>query len=177
MRWSHVIGWKGYYEVSDTGRVRSITRVVITKKGPMVFTGKTLKQNRVEGGYYHVVLSRPGKQTAVNVHRLVARAFIGRCPPGMEVCHRDGSRTNNHWRNLRYGTPKSNSADRKLHGTDYGPPPRNGETNPRSKLTSEQVRLIRKMQGTLKEIGAKFGVSLGNAHCIKSRKTWNHLED
>lgn len=175
MEWRPVVGWEGLYEVSDAGDVRSLTRVVETEKGPKKFIGRLLKQGRVEGGYFHVALSRPGERKEVNVHVEVARAFLGPCPEGMEVCHRDGSRTLNAVGNLRYGTRKSNAEDRILHGTNTRTPSRIGEEVHTAKLTLAQVLEIRASEGTLASIGAKYGVHLGTVHCIKARKTWRHI--
>ena len=177
MRWRPIVGWEGMYEVSDRGDVRSVVRTIHTKRGPFVFQGKLLKPCRVEDGYFHVALSRPGKRQEVNIHTAVARAFIGKCPKGKEVCHKDGTRTNNHWRNLRYGTRKSNAEDRKTHGTDYGPPGLPGELNPNVKLTEEKVRYVLKSPDkTLKQLGKELGVHLGTIYHIRSRKTWAHVK-
>lgn len=175
MRWRSIEGWEGLYEVSDHGDVRSLDRLVMTRRGGRVFRGKVLKQHRVEGGYFHVALS-DGKGLSVNTHVLVAAAFVGPCPDGMEVCHKDGTRTNNYYKNLRYGTRKSNAEDRKLHGTNYGPPPRRGGQNHMTKLTEDQVLAIRKSDQTLVALGKQFGVHFGTIHAIKARKTWAHLE-
>ena len=37
-------------------------------------------------------------------HTLVAMVFIGACPDGMEVNHKDLDKRNNHWRNLEWVT-------------------------------------------------------------------------
>jgi len=93
----------------------------------------------------------------------------------MEVCHRDGTRTNNAAANLRYGTRASNAADRKIHGTNGGPPPRRGETNHNAKLTEDLVREIRQSNETLAALGARLGLHLSTIHCVRARKTWRHI--
>jgi hypothetical protein len=52
------------------------------------------------------------------VHSLVAEAFIGPRPIGLEVRHLDGDSTNNAVDNLRYGTHAENMQDRVKHGRD-----------------------------------------------------------
>ena len=59
-------------------------------------------------------------------HRLVARAFLGPCPDGMEVLHRDGDGSNARLSNLRYGTHADNGADMVRHGRT--PRDRQGDT-------------------------------------------------
>jgi hypothetical protein len=66
-----------------------------------------------------VGLNREGKEQKRYVHSLVAEAFIGPRPPGLEVCHGDGIPTNNRPENLRYGSHGSNLLDRVRHGTHH----------------------------------------------------------
>ena len=50
-----------------------------------------------------------------------------------------------------------------------------GTANNHAKLTEYKVLKIRKSSGTLKEIAAKFGVSLSLISLIKNNKLWNHI--
>lgn len=105
--WRDVPGYEGRYWVSDHGRAFSST-----KQG-----ARLLKPSR--GRYMLIVLYGPGsKRSTRNVHVLVMRAFVGPCPVGMEVCHNNGDVTDNRLSNLRYGTPRDNASDSKLHGTN-----------------------------------------------------------
>lgn len=45
-----------------------------------------------------------------------------------------------------------------------------------AKITEDDVRAIRGMSGTLKEIAAKFGIGFANVSSIKRRITWSHVE-
>ena len=131
--------------------------------------------SRLKNGYMQVILSRPGERRYAYVHKLVLLAFHGAPPEGMEVCHADGNRDNNNLSNLRYGTRSENARDRIVHGRGPDGKKTRGEKNGVAKLTEADVRRIRSMSGSLKEIAAKFGVHFGTIHCIKSRKTWGHL--
>lgn len=51
------------------------------------------------------------------VHHLVAEAFIGPRPAGLEIRHLDGDSRNNAAANLRYGTHSENELDKVRHGT------------------------------------------------------------
>ena len=177
MRWHHVIGWKGYYEVSDHGSIRSLTRIVKSASGPIRFKGRMLKAGCIEGNYPSVILSRPGKRVTMPVHIAVARAFIGRCPKGKEVCHRDGTRVNNHYKNIRYGTRKSNAEDRKLHGTNSGPPPRRGSLSGTAKLNEDQVLEILKSPLVARLAAEVWGVSVYTIHGIRQRRNWKHVKE
>lgn len=109
-QWLSVPGFEDYYQVSDLGRVRSLSR-------PM-HPGRVLKQRPLpKTGYLQVTLSVNSIPKVCYVHRLVAAAFIGPCPPGMEVRHGDGNPANNTPGNLSYSTHLVNMSDTLAHGT------------------------------------------------------------
>ena len=117
-RWRDIPGHPGY-QVSDHGRVRGLDRTTTTTNGQVRhYKGKILSTPLNTGGYQTVHLYTHGKSRKRYVHALVAEAFIGPRPEGMEVCHNDGDPTNNSLENLRYGTRSDNMLDRVRHGTD-----------------------------------------------------------
>lgn len=101
-KWKSVVGYIGYYEVSDLGRVRS------ARSGRGTTANRLLKTPRDTDGYPRVRLSRFGKAVDVNVHVLVAAAFLGPCPDGHEVDHKDQVRANTRLANLQYLTHSAN---------------------------------------------------------------------
>lgn len=141
--WRPVPGYEGRYEVSDQGRVRSLDRYVRTvsragRESLRPVRGVLLRPVERYDGYLQVGLC--GENYLV--HALVAKAFLPPPPPGLHyVCHRDGSRARNAVANLRYDTPKGNSADMAVHGTL-----RHGTANPAAKLTPGQVLEIRRLR-------------------------------
>jgi hypothetical protein len=117
--WRWVVGHEGQYEVSDLGNVRSVDRVGQQngrggKSHVHSFRGRMLRPGIGGNGYPTVALGRGNTRT---VHSLVAEAFIGPVPLGMEVLHRDGTRTNAQADNLRYGTRTENILDAVANGT------------------------------------------------------------
>lgn len=118
--WLPVIGFEGYYEVSDQGRVRSVTRIVAGKEGrPRVAQGLILRPGTDRGyGGKRVSLGGPGGRQTRKVHRMVLESFVGLAPDGMVCCHNDGDPSNNRLENLRWDTPSANMLDRVKHGTD-----------------------------------------------------------
>ena len=116
--WKPVNGYEGIYEVSNHGRVRSVDRTVTRSDGQVHRRkGKLPRTPLNQRGYQVVNLCIQGKCQIRTVHSLVAETFIGTRPEGMEVCHNDGSKTNNHVDNLRYGTSSENKLDNVRHGT------------------------------------------------------------
>lgn len=107
--WRSVVGHDGY-QVSNVGNVRSINRTVRGRR----YKGKPLKPGIASNGYPTVAI---GKDNTKTVHSLVASAFIGPCPPGQEVRHKDGNRKNPRHSNLEYGTRTENIYDAMRHGT------------------------------------------------------------
>lgn len=109
MDWRAIPGYEGMYEVSDTGRVRSL---------PRPYRKKTLEIFGAENtaGHEWVWLTKEGVKRKMYKHRAVALAFIGPCPEGMEVRHLDGNPHNNRVENLAYGTRSDNMWDRVAHG-------------------------------------------------------------
>ena len=165
--WRAIDGFPGY-EVSDEGRVRNWNqggRPAKVKKWRE--TPKPVSLVRQSSGHMKVWL---GHKTARWVHRLVAIAFIGPSPNGMQVAHNDGDPSNNSVQNLRWATPKENCADKRRHGTHLV-----GSDCNRSRLTTEDVRHILSDPTPPKLIAAQFGVSPQTIWNIRAGRTWAHL--
>ena len=92
--WRDIEGFKGYYQVSNKGRVRSLDRTVIYKDGREYFyPGKILKPDIDKGGYLQVVLSKNSELTTRKIHRLVASAFVvNNNPKYTQINHIDEKR-------------------------------------------------------------------------------------
>lgn len=91
------------YEVSNFGRVRSIPRIV----GKKQLRGKIINPYLSNSGYYFVSLT--GSHTKRYIHRLVARAFIGKFTKEKpQVNHKDGNRQNNLITNLELSNQSEN---------------------------------------------------------------------
>lgn len=126
-QWQDVAGYKGFYQASDLGRIKSLDRIVIHRlNGPVKLKGKVLSPG-MTGPYLSVSLSKGGIQTTVRVHRLVAEAWLGPCPDGMEVCHGEGGQLDNSISNLSYGTRSDNNFDKRRDGTHRGRPVRRSD--------------------------------------------------
>lgn len=107
--WKAIPSYEGYYEVSNTGLVRSLDRYVkINNKSPRFQKGKELSQSNHKDGYKCVLLSLNGKQKLCTVHRLVAIAFLQQSPEKIEVNHKNGIKDDNNVNNLEWVTPSEN---------------------------------------------------------------------
>ena len=125
-RWLPIAGYKGLYEASDLGRVRSLDRIQRSRWGtPRQWRGRILRPvATTSSGYLQVTLYSGGdspsreRQSVLSVHVLVLEAFSGPRPEGCEARHLDGDRHNNAAANLAWGTPEQNWEDRRSHGRD-----------------------------------------------------------
>ena len=155
-KWLPVVGFEGLYEVSDLGRVKSVERRVLDKRGHTKYVRERILAAAPDThGYPRLLLWRANRKYGFQVYILVARAFLGPCPVGQQACHWDGKPTNSRLENLRYDTPKGNKADDIRNGTRLF-----GERNPLAKLTAEDVREIRQVgEGrSLREHAEIYGV-------------------
>ena len=100
--------FKGNYEVSDCGDVRSIDHYVNANTGTRLVKGRILSYDIGKSGYKRVGLSDSGRvRKTVNVHTLVMLAFVGDAD-GLVINHKDENKLNNKLNNLEYVTQKQN---------------------------------------------------------------------
>lgn len=116
--WRPVAGFDGRYEVSDLGNVRGLDRYVETRSGRRRFVRGQLLSPILSGrgDYLTVSLKVDGKQHGRYIHRIVAEAFFGPAPDGMECRHLNGDGHDNRVANLAWGTHSENVQDTLAHG-------------------------------------------------------------
>lgn len=117
--WLPVPGFEEFYEVSSAGRIRSLDRIVTQKNGMKRNKRGRLMKTPPSGGYPQVNLCDGAQQVNTRVHRIVAAAFLGPRPEGMEVRHLNGDPTDNAVANLAYGTSSENNYDIVKHGRSH----------------------------------------------------------
>ena len=103
--WKDAPGFDGY-EVSNLGRVRRVS------------TGKCLKPSIGKGknAYPRVFPCVNGRDKGALVHVLMMEAFVGPCPAGYEVNHKNGIKTDLAFDNLEYVTSQQNNIHALLTG-------------------------------------------------------------
>lgn len=110
------------YAIGDDGSVWSRWKINSAGRGkplPRTMDGvwKRLRPASDSVGRKVVNIAYGARLKQEKVHRLVLMAFVGECPSGMIACHNNGDHADNRLDNLRWGTPKSNEADKLAHGT------------------------------------------------------------
>ena len=110
--WVPITGYEGYYEVSNLGRVKALSRIV--KRGCI---SQPVRERILSAGgdahhYPCVQLFKNGKGKRCKVHRLVAEAFIPNPSNAREVDHINTMRNDNRVENLRWVTHKENMCNK-----------------------------------------------------------------
>jgi len=121
--WKDIPNYKGFYKVSNLGRVKSLDRYVNTKgNAKRRVKGHIFKLIDRGNGYLCVCLRKNGKKKMFNVHVLVAMAFCnwieGR-KQGLVCDHLDNNRTNNRADNLKMVTNRYNITKDKKGTSKY----------------------------------------------------------
>lgn len=104
--WKDVVGFEGFYKVSNKGNVYSVGRV--SSQGKKC-GGLTLKPRCVGDGYLQVSLYKNGKMKSKYIHRLVAEAFIPNPKSLPQINHIDEVKDNNELSNLEWCTREYNN--------------------------------------------------------------------
>lgn len=110
--WKDVLGYEGYYQVSNLGNVKTMERICIsgTYNSKRKIEEKNLKKAiHKDTKYEQVGLGNNGKIKSFYVHRLVAIAFISNPENKKEVNHINGIRNDNNLSNLEWCTRTENA--------------------------------------------------------------------
>jgi hypothetical protein len=160
--WKPVVGYEDHYEVSDSGRVRSL------RKRREMTRLKVTAKNR----YPRVEFCVDKKRVKKKIHLLVLEAFVGPRNGKMESRHLNGDVNDARLENLCYGTSVENKADQERHGRRA-----KGSRNGISKLTELDVVEIRSLypQKSQSFLAERFGVSIATIHFVVTRRNWAHV--
>lgn len=176
-QWRPIPGFEGFYEASSEGQIRSLDRTRRGRgNGICQMKGRVLAP-RIDpkSGRHRVYLSVKSEKQEFKVATLVALAFIGPRPEGLEVCHRSDDKDDNTARNLYYGTHQENCDDRSRNGKTM-----RGEKATGVKLTEAQVREIKAVLAAPRApphraLADQYGVARETIGHISLGKTWAHV--
>ena len=110
--WKDIPGYEGLYQVSNLGRVKSLSRLSLMRGKHPFTTKEKIKKSVVEPHGYSVCglyLNGKGRQFKISV--LVAMAFLGHVPDGTHkivVDHINNVKTDNRLVNLQLITAREN---------------------------------------------------------------------
>lgn len=104
--WKDIKDYEGLYQVSNLGKIKRLRFI----------NGKTnIKRERIKvqklrkDGYLEVALYKDGKGKSIQVHRLVAQAFVPNPENKPQVNHIDGNKQNNNIENLEWVSISENA--------------------------------------------------------------------
>jgi hypothetical protein len=170
--WKDIIGYEGIYQISNLGRVKSLSRIVNRSNSPMRTKEKIVQTNKWKK-YHEVDLYILGKRKKFYIHRLIAIYFIPNPRNLKQINHIDGNKGNFDISNLEWSTQSENIK----HAHDFiGINVPKGEKHFSSKLTDDIVKEIRATKNPNQvHLGKKYGVSPSTIRYILTRKTWKHI--
>lgn len=178
--WKDVVGYEGFYQVSNLGRVKSLHRYF-----NRIYCNGTNIQREVPERilplrdsikkYSRAFLCKGRIKKNFLVHRLVAVAFIANPENKLEVNHINCNKKDNRVSNLEW---TSYSENRK-HAVENGRMRYAlGEKSGSSKLSESQIKEIRlkhKNGETGKNIAMYFNVTPSTIYSILNNITWKHV--
>lgn len=178
--WRDIPEYVGYYQSSDLGRIKGLTRHILKNNFKSLVKGQIIKQS-LDNGYCRVTLRKQGVVSKQYVHIIVAKTFIPNPENKPEVNHLKkmpcGKKMNT-FDNRVVSLAWSTRGENMQYGYDFGFKCAKGENNGRSKLTEKQVleiRAIGKYKNYTKEMSIKYGVCEKYISDIMNRKRWTHL--
>jgi hypothetical protein len=167
--WKDVVGFEGYYVVSNMGRIMRV------KGWRNHAAGRIRKPSVTRCGYLSATLSKDGKQTTKSIHQWVADAFLEPRPDGHEINHINGDKSDNRAENLQWVTHAQNA---KYNYDELGRVVVRGSKIGISKLHEDDIPKIRALHGqglSNRKIGDMFGVSNTTIWFIIHGTEWTHV--
>lgn len=127
-------------------------------------------------GYVQFTYFVDGRSRIFSAHRTIWEQVNGPIPPGMEVNHKNGVKTDNRISNLELMTHQQNIK----HAYENDLKTNRGVHHPRSILNDDKVRELRRLRADGVDalvLAAQFGISRRNVYDVTNRRTWTHVED
>ena len=168
--WKDVVGYEGFYQVSDAGEIKTVERVQNSYGGRSWTKPSEKRKTTLAGQYMVITLAKAGIRKRFYVHELVLKAFVGDRPPGHQACHCNGNPVDNRLENLRWGTPSENNRDKIIHKTIA-----RGEKHGMNKYSASDVDRVRRLLAdgmTAAEVEAATGVHRSTVSAIKTERQW-----
>ena len=101
--WKDIEGFENLYQVSNLGRVKSLSHIVEKSDGSIqTYKEKVLHLGSMTSGYNFAGLTKNKICKNYSVHRLVAKTFIPNPNNYKDVNHKDGNKKNNRIDNLEW---------------------------------------------------------------------------
>lgn len=182
--WKDISEYKGLYQISNFGRVKSLKRKVYAGRGRMRYQyEKILSDNKTNGNGYKVVsLFKENVGKNHYIHRLVAEAFLNNPQNYNYVNHKDQNTFNNIYSNLEWCSQQYNCTYKNAH-IKRGLKFRNNKIKSR-KIYQLKDKTIIKEYPSIAEAGRQLNVNDSSIRaCLKGRQQtaygykWKYAEE
>ena len=176
--WQDLYGYKGYFQVSNLGNIRSLDRTIKPKgnQKSRFVKGKQYRVWKNYKGYCLVTLAKHNVKKAKVLHILIAKTFIPNPCKRPEVNHKNGIKDDNRACNLEWNTRLQNQH----HSINVLGKLAKGESHVLSKLTEQDVINIINLHKTGKytyvDIARMYNMEETQMARIIKRKSWKHLK-
>lgn len=168
-----IIGYEGFYQISNYGRVKSLTR-------PHNLGGirkeRILKPGIDGGGYFFVDLRKNGIRKEYLISRLVLSHFFPiENSDKLEANHLDGNKNNNFLSNLEWCTRSQNQ----IHARKIGLNKNKEETHINAKLTKKdilEIKLLLKTGISQQNIALQYKVAQSHISRINTNLSWKDVQ-
>ena len=112
--WKDIKGYEGFYQISNLGNVKSLSRLVKHKQSYNLVKEKIMKQFLSKSGYLIVRLNKNKIGKTYSIHQLIAINFLNHIQCGflLVIDHIDNNKLNNALDNLQIITNRQNTSKR-----------------------------------------------------------------
>ena len=118
--WKDIPNYEGFYQASNLGNIKSLERMVKHwPSGLKTVKERILKANPNTQGYLSLWIYKDSISKKIQVHKLVAMAFLNHVPNGYEIVvnHKDFNILNNKLSNLELVSQRENTNRKHLKST------------------------------------------------------------
>lgn len=179
--WKDIEDYEGIYQVSNLGRIKSLSRNRRFMYGQICKTKEKILKNRIkEDGYVIIGLHKNNKTKMFRVNRLVLQTFVGQSK--LDCNHKNGIKADNRLDNLEWCTRSENHKHAYRLGLKHAIVKR-GENQWYSKLTESQVKRIKWIakyhnvpKGYWARIAEALNVGNDTISLIVLNKSWKHIK-
>jgi hypothetical protein len=166
------INCKGVYEISNFGRLKSMETHRKHKRYGKVKYKERISEWRLGRKHYpHTQLSVNGKTYKAVIHILVAKHFVKNVHNKPWVNHKDGDRSNNHYKNLEWNTTKENNQHARKTGLNISV----AENHSLAKITNKNAIDIFNSSESAKILSQKYKIHISTIRKIKIGKSWSTI--
>lgn len=117
-QWCDIDGYEGYYQCSDFGRVKSLSRIIPdVKLGTKLIKDRIRKQFLSVNGYLQLYLNKFGEAKRFSSHRIIGNEFIINPQNKGYINHKNLIRTDNTVINLEWLTKSEDNIHSYINGT------------------------------------------------------------